>query len=158
MNTQDRKIVIKNLSEADKRDISTWKYSSEYSTFNYATEKNGWIDKYCCEKNAYCYGVKDNNELVGLFMFIQKYENEFRILINPSCLSQGYGKQITNEALRIGFEELNLEQISLIVRQNHPVAIKLYEKLGFEIVGETTQPLNGEQMNFYKMLKNKTPF
>jgi len=39
-------------------------------------------------------------------MFIKKYKNEFRILINPVCLSKGYGIIITNEALRIDFEEL----------------------------------------------------
>jgi RimJ/RimL family protein N-acetyltransferase len=146
---------IKHLTNEDKDEISTWEYSGEYATFNYALQKDGWIDKYCCDENHYCYGARENNELIGLFMFIQKYDNEFRLLINPSCLSKGYGKLITNEALELAFKELVFSEVSLIVRQNHPVAIKLYEKLGFKRVGETTQTLNDEEMEFYKMIKSK---
>ena len=56
----------------------------------------------------------------------------------------------------MAFDELKFTEISLIVRQNHTVAIKLYEKLGFVRVGETTQMVNGEDVDFYEMLKSKT--
>ena len=145
------------LTKEHKTEIKKWEYSGEYASFNYALNKDGWIDKYCCEANHYCYSVEDGGEIVGLFMFIAKHNNEFRVLINPSHLSKGYGKLITNEALRMGFDELNFSEISLIVRKNHDVAIKLYEKLGFRKDGETLQEVNEEEVAFYKMLKRKTP-
>jgi len=144
---------IDRLNQDDKLEISQWRYSGEYASFNYALEANGWIDKYCCDTDSHCFGVRDQGTLIGVFMFIEKYENEFRVLIHPNYLSQGYGKRVTNEALKTGFELLKLEKISLIVRKNHPVAIKLYEKLGFIRVGETTQTLQGEEIEFYTMLK-----
>ncbi len=148
-------MIINKLTKNDKQNILMWKYTTEYATFSYATGKGGWIDKYCCGEDAYCFGVRDQDELVGVFLFIAKHNNEFRVLINPSCLRRGYGKQITHEALTMGFEELKFELISLIVRQNHPVAIKLYEELGFVKDGETVQVLNGAQVDFYTMLKSK---
>ena len=132
-------------------------YSGEYTAFNYALKEDGWLDKYCCTQHHYCYSIEVENTLVGLFMFIEKNNNEFRVLINPEQLSKGYGKLITNAAIEMAFEELRFSKISLIVRQNHAVGIKLYEKLGFKRVGETTQMLNGEEVDFYEMLKSKTP-
>ena len=147
---------INTLNQDDKLEILQWKYTGEYASFNYAIEVNGWIDKYCCDASSHCFGVRDEGTLIGVFMFIEKYENEFRVLIHPDHLSRGYGKRVTNEALKIGFDSLELEKISLIVRKNHPVAIRLYEKLGFVRVGEKTQTLNGEEMEFYTMLKMNT--
>lgn len=149
-------MTIKRLTQRNKEEIQQWEYCGEYSAFNYALKQDGWIDKYCCDENHYCYGVEDNDALIGLFLFIEKYNNEFRVLINPEYLSKGYGKLITNAALKMAFEELKFTEISLIVRQNHTVAIKLYEKLGFVRVGETTQMVNGEDVDFYEMLKSKT--
>jgi len=149
-------MIIEYLTEKNRDEILTWKYSGEYASFNYALEEDGWIDKYCCDKNHYCYSVKDKEVLIGLFMFIEKNSNEFRVLINPSYLNRGYGTVITKEAINFAFEELRFNKISLIVRKNHPVAINLYKKLGFQKVGETTELLNGKETEFYKMLKSRT--
>ena len=55
----------------------------------------------------------------------------------------------------MAFEELHFTEVSLIVRKSHGVAIKLYEKLGFVRVGETTQVVSGEDIEFYEMLKSQ---
>ena len=149
-------MTIQYLTSEDRDAIVRWKYSGEYATFNYALDKDGWIDKYCCAKNHYCYSVKDKELLIGLFMFIEKNDNEFRVLVNPSYLNKGYGKLITKNALDFAFKELLLSSVSLIVRKNHPIAINLYKKLGFIKVGETVELLNGKEIAFYKMLKRKT--
>lgn len=149
-------MIINHLSKEHKTEIQTWEYSGEYAAFNYALQKDGWLDKYCCAENHFCYSVEDNETIIGLFLFIKKHNNEFRVLINPEYLSKGYGKLITNTALKMAFDELKFTGVSLIVRQRHSVAIKLYEKLGFVSVGETTQVVNGEEVDFYEMLKSQT--
>ena len=134
--------------------ISLWRYAQDHAGFNYALEKDGWLDCYCLQEDSQCFVAKENENIIGVFLFISSKDNEFRILINPSFLSKGYGKILTKEAFRIAFEELGLEEVSLIVRKNHPVAISLYEKMDFKMSGELKEIINGEELEFYKMIKH----
>ncbi|WP_321777416.1 GNAT family N-acetyltransferase [Sulfurimonas sp.] len=145
---------IEKLTIENKELISLWRYEGEYSGFNYALEKDGWLDSYCTRDSKSCFIAKKNSEIIGVFFFIEENENEFRILINPGFLNKGYGKTITSKAIDLGFKELLFTKISLIVRKNHPVAIKLYEKLGFKITGETNEKINNENIEFFKMKKS----
>ncbi len=47
-----------------------------------------------------------------------------------------------------------LKKVSLIVKKNHPVAISLYKKMEFVISGEVKEIVNGEELEFYKMIKH----
>ncbi len=125
-----------------------WKYKNEYSKFNYATKQ--WFKNCCDEKNIHCYIALQNNELLGAFLF--QSENEFRILINPDFLHKGFGRQITKEALSIGFDILDFDEISLIVRQEHNLAINLYKSLGFKVIGKMKQIIENEKISFFKMI------
>ena len=133
-----------------------WRYSKDLESFNYALEKGGWLECYCMSQDSQCFVAKKDLDIIGLFLFIPSKDNEFRILINPDFLSQGYGKLLTNEAFRIAFEDLNLHKVSLIVRQNHQVAISLYKKMGFIMSGEVKEITNGVEMDFYKMIKSNS--
>jgi len=147
-------MTISSITTDDKRVISSWKYENQYSGFNYAIEKGGWLDSFCRDDSAYCFTAKINDDILGLFLFITQNENEFRVLINPNFLNKGYGKALTTKALELAFNDLAFHEVSLIVRQNHPIAINLYKKLGFEVVGEKSEKTDGENMDFYKMLKS----
>ena len=146
-------IIFETLNEGDKEMISLWRYSKDLEGFNYALEKGGWLDCYCMSNDSQCYVAKKDFNIIGVFLFIPSRDNEFRILINPSFLSQGYGKILTIEAFKIAFESLKLESISLIVRQTHLVAISLYKKMGFIMSGEVKELTNGKEMAFFKMKK-----
>ena len=143
--------TIQKLSKEEKHVITKWRYSGDYASFNYAVEGGGWIESYCTQDDSPCYCCIEEEMIVGMFLFIPEKNNEFRLLINPEMLNQGYGKKITNEAIEIGIKELHYNQISLIVRKNHAVAIALYQKMGFEIVGETMEEIDGEEVDFYRM-------
>ncbi len=146
-------MIIHKINECDKKLISLWQYEEEHSGFNYALKENGWTDCYCSDDDTNCFVAKIGDEIIGIFLFIQEKSNEFRILINPAFLSKGYGKIITNKALDIGFNELKFEYISLIVRQNHTIAINLYEKMGFVRDGETKEIVDNQEIDFYIMRK-----
>ncbi len=145
-------MIIDNVQEKDKETISKWIYKDNYTVFNYAVQTNGWVDKHCCNDEDFCYVARVENSIVGVFMFITQKSNEFRVLINPDMLSKGYGKTLIKKALNIGYKELKFKEISLIVRKNHEVAIRLYEKLGFKKMGETQEMVGTELTDFYKML------
>ncbi|MCD6212020.1 MAG: GNAT family N-acetyltransferase [Sulfurovum sp.] len=149
-------MTIEALDERDKASISLWNYQEEHSGFNYAVRKGGWIDSYCHSGDSHCFVAKNEDAIIGLFFFITSRSNEFRILINPDFLNKGYGKALTKKALEIGFKQLKLKQISLIVRKNHLIAISLYEKMGFMTTGETVETIEGQEMEFLIMIKYNT--
>lgn len=147
-------MTITRINTDDKKAITSWKYEDQYAVFNYAIEKDGWLDSYCTNDSQYCFVAKLDDEILGMFLFIIENENEFRVLINPNFLNKGYGKTLTSKALELAFNDLKFKEVSLIVRQNHPVAINLYKKLGFKITSENNEITNGESIKFYKMLKS----
>ncbi len=142
---------ISKLSSDEKRSIGRWRYSGAYAAFNYAMENGGWIDCYCTSKDAPCYSCKKDGVIVGVFLFIPEKNNEFRVLVNPEMLNRGYGKKITRKAIEIGFQELQYRGISLIVRKEHEVAISLYRQMGFRVVGETIEKIEGKAVDFHRM-------
>ena len=146
-------MTIEALNERDKASISLWNYQEVHSGFNYALREGGWIGSYCHSGDSLCFVARNEEAIIGLFFFITSKSNEFRILINPDFLNKGYGKALTKKALEIGFEQLKLKQISLIVRKNHPIAISLYKKMGFIITGETVEIIEGQEMEFLIMIK-----
>ncbi|MEN8172120.1 MAG: GNAT family protein [Chloroflexota bacterium] len=64
---------------------------------------------------------------IGIFIGDKKYWN------------QGYGSEVMRLALKLGFESMNLNRISLQVFTNNPRAIRAYEKVGFVHEGRLRQ-------------------
>ncbi len=140
---------IEKLNNSDKELVQKWRYKNEFEQFNYAFKKDGWIDLY----HLQCYSCKKKEEIIGLFFFIKQKNNEFRILINPNHLNKGFAKEILGKAIDMGFNELKLNEIFLLVRKNHHIAINLYERFGFKIFGETKEMINSIEVEFFKMIK-----
>ena len=143
---------ISTLSQTDKMTIAHWNYEGMYAKFNYALDKNGWIDQYCCE-GSFCYKVSFNGKIIGLFLFIPKNKNEFRVLINPQFIHQGYGTKVVKKAIDYAFQELKFKMLTLIVRKEHQIGLKLYQKFGFEILGERVEMIENEKIVFFEMIK-----
>ena len=83
-------------------------------------------------------------------------EAEFRIALRGDKAGQGLGRIITDNTLAIGFNEIGLERIHLIVRKNNPRAIGLYRKIKFVSCGECRKTVNNKPAAFLMMsiLKN----
>lgn len=54
---------------------------------------------------------------------------------NKSYWGKGIGTEMCELILNYSFKELNLRKVSLTVYGNNPGAVKLYQKIGFEIEG-----------------------
>lgn len=57
------------------------------------------------------------------------------IIGESSARGRGLGFETMNLVIQYIFEELNLNKITLAVFENNPGALKLYEKLGFQVEG-----------------------
>ena len=73
-----------------------------------------------------------------------------RIAVHPNHRGKGVAKELLETFFRV-FSEDNIEEVSLDVDSSNRAAVKLYEKLGFEII--KANPFLGDQdfYIFYKM-------
>ena len=87
--------------------------------------------------------IYDDANLVGFSMYGCFTEEKWgkrvwldRLLIDQKYQGKGYGKKSIEILSRQLFDEYDTEQIYLSVYDDNPVAIRLYEKAGFEFNGE----------------------
>lgn len=70
--------------------------------------------------------------IVNLNMFAHSAEIGINIA-HPEYRGKGYGAEAMVLVMRYGFEQLNLNRVSLHVMSFNTRAIRLYEKLGFQV-------------------------
>jgi len=76
---------------------------------------------------------QEQKVVIGMLKY-QQNDNDLKILqlqIHPDHQNKGYGKAVMQQILRT----VNTSKVSLTVLKGNP-AIHLYERLGFEVVGE----------------------
>lgn len=84
------------------------------------------------------------------YMVIASDADLVNIAILPSFRGKGLGKALLN-ALILDAKERCLECVHLEVRKSNEVAIKLYTKLGFEVVGESKNHYSNPTENALRM-------
>lgn len=89
-----------------------------------------------------CYCLKNKKSMVAFGQLLAK-ENGFlhlaRIIVDPSKRALGYGRLLCNELLKMAGRK-GYYKISLNVYRDNPIALKLYESLGFrEIVEKSSE-------------------
>lgn len=151
MNIKFRKPSI---SDCDK--IVTWKYQGEYSFYdNYKTEaKKEWIRGLSSEENCYVL-ISEEDELIGHCSF--SYDDGHLLLsvqMRPDLTGKGMGTEFVSAILEYGRDKCKFDMIELLVAKFNKRAIRVYEKLGFEIIEEFVCFVNGEEKEFYAMKKN----
>jgi len=78
-----------------------------------------------------------------------------RIAVHPNHRGKGIAKELLETSFRI-FSEDFIEEVSLNVDSANRAAVKLYEKLGFEII--KVNPFLGDQdFNIFYVMKMKLP-
>lgn len=93
-----------------------------------------------CNSNSRAYAIINNDsEFVGTVeLFNISWRNrrgELSIAINPKMRGRGYGFESINKILQKAFLEQGINRIWLRMLENNTNAIKLYEKVGFNVEG-----------------------
>ena len=164
-------VTLGELDPPDREAISRWpSYKTPYEELDYALRgPGGWLYTFGAKPDCVKYGAYVEGELVGFCLLDRSSEDaaklarsspphcssekaaEFYVAIHPDRLNKGYGKAVTLETLRRGFQELHSHRIFLKVRKNHDIGIRLYESIGFAKFGECTKTINGKDVAFYMM-------
>lgn len=152
------KLVYRNLTEEDKRQICAWKYEGKYAMYNLPAyevmkgNQSGFMNPKS-EKNYYAF--LDENILVGFINILEEETEVFiGIGVNPDFCGKHYGQRMLLAAYEISKKLYPGKPLYLEVRVWNTRAVKCYEKAGFRIDGEpyelTTGIGNG---TFYRMVK-----
>ncbi|MDR1721676.1 MAG: GNAT family N-acetyltransferase [Methanobrevibacter sp.] len=94
--------------------------------------------------------ASENNQAIGIGLL---YDVDFvhrkatlGLLLDKSFQSKGYGKESTNLLLEYAFNIFNLNNVMLYAIDFNTKVIKMYEDLGFKIIGKRREayPINNE--------------
>ena len=95
------------------------------------------------------YSIFYENEFVGIIQKIRKEHDNIhigRFLINPELVGRGLGKKALIEFINLIFQDEDVNSITLNVFDYNVGAKKLYEKVGFEVVNVTENPMKKYMM------------
>lgn len=144
------------LTEAEKREICTWKYEGAYAIYDSAPyEEQRRSGKGLFNPRNDLFAFRDGEKLIGYInLFEDGDEVFFGIGAAPDCCGRGYGQKMAAAALSIAKELFGDKPLHLEVRTWNARAIRCYEKAGFRVDGEpftqTTPIGTGE---FCRMVK-----
>lgn len=107
--------------------------------------------------------LKETNEAIGLCLLYDiiypHRKGTMGILIDKKFQSKGYGKEASKLLLDFAFNILNLNNIMLYAIDFNEKAVKMYENVGFKIIGKRRQayPINNEIYDeiYFDLLKEE---
>lgn len=125
-------------------DYEAMKTMASYAPYTLAEEKKH-LENLLSKKDAVNFGIELNSgSLIGSTGFNsidhQSRTCQFAILIGDKRQwGKGYGRQATQLMANYAFNFLNLNRISLYVREDNESAIKVYNHVGFIVEGKLRQ-------------------
>lgn len=150
----DGKIQLRAFIAQDEITIENWPvYPPEFAELDYALRKDGWIAEFRDQPDTWLYAAEQSGELIAftIISLTAQGEAEFRIALRADKAGQGLGLILTARTLAIGFDEIGLQRIHLIVRKNNQRAIKLYRQKNFSHCGECQMTINNMPTDFLMM-------
>lgn len=154
-------MIVKNLSKIEAKEISLWKYSAEYSVYNYPS----W-EKMCEQKWGITIKEIRSIEYFGLYNISNILVGYFRLHntgdyilvslgLNPSLCGKGLGDELMdNIKIQSKIEYPNIKKIVLEVRSFNKRAIRCYLKNEFKLESiYIKNTLTGKDI-FFKMIYN----
>ncbi len=155
------------LSRADVPVIARWEYDSEYLRLMDASparprsedEIARWLESVSKSQHEFTFGIRltDSDDLIGWAQLdgIDWVHGTSALGIgigNRTFWDSGYGAEAMELLLRFAFDELNLHRIYLTVFSYNQRAIRLYEKLGFQLEGRHREHLQRDGQRYDMLL------
>ncbi len=99
-----------------------------------------WIAEGADERPRICFtAVDDRDTPVGHVQFLRdpprRWARLGRFGIAPARRGKGFGRALFNEAVRMAFDDLNVEHLALAVMPTNERALRLYRSAGFRDEG-----------------------
>lgn len=155
------------LSRADAATMARWEYDSEYlrmmdsSPARPRSEEEivRWLDASTKSQNDFTFGIRllKNDDLIGWAQLdgVDWPHGNAAVGIgigNRNYWDSGYGTEAMTLVLNFAFSELNLHRVFLTVFSYNERAIRVYEKLGFQLEGRYREHLRRDGQRFDMLL------
>jgi len=114
-----------------------------YSDIITEKEQIQWYNRYITKNDDYMFSIIRNNDnkfigAVGLYDITDKVAEFGRLMIDKEIVNEkGFGCDVLQCICKIGFDQLNLEKISLEVFEDNLPAYKTYIRAGFMTCGKS---------------------
>ncbi len=124
----------------------------EYDTYfaeNDTTEEE-WKDRLTLFETQHSYVISKSGRDIGWIMYTicgDICDLDIVVLL-PQERNKGYGKEIFADLIA---QNSQVKTIKLDVQQRNKSAFEFYKKLGFKVIGEEDQPVNGESVPYFNM-------
>lgn len=132
-----------------------WKYSGSYSFYDITADEDD-LEEFL-DPDEWDNSFVVLNEFEQLIGFYSYYFKEDIMWIGfglkPELTGKGYGAEFVRVGIDFGLKKYDYEKdyLMLAVAKFNQRAVKVYQKLGFEISEEYLQKTNGGEYEFYKM-------
>ena len=151
-------MLVRELTEGDKREICGWDYQGEYAIYNLPSyeemeaKEQGFLNPRQ-EKNYR--GFFEDDTLVGFVNLLEKPTEIFLgVGVCPALCGKGYGQEIVRQAYGLSKELHPTKPLYLEVRFWNTRAIRCYERAGFRIDGEPFERITSiGKGRFYRMVR-----
>jgi ribosomal-protein-alanine N-acetyltransferase len=135
-----------------------WKYDGSYSFYDITADKEDLKEFLNPEKWEYTFAVLNElEELIGFYSFYFKSGIMWiGFGLKPDFTGKGHGFDFVLSGIKYGIKKYNYDKdyLMLGVAKFNKRAIKVYKKIGFQIVEEYLQETNGGKYSFVKMKKD----
>ena len=143
--------IIKGINDKNKNDIVKWtnEKGKDFLEQWAGASLDFPLTVSQIDNMSNVYSIFCENEFIGIIQKIrEETENVHigRFLINPELTGKGLGKRALLEFINLIFQERDVNSITLNVFDHNVGAKKLYEKVGFEVVNVTENPMKKYMM------------
>lgn len=120
-----------------------------YFAENGTTEED-WKERLTFFETEHSYIISKNDADIGWIMYsiCEDICTLDIVVLLPKERNKGYGREIFADLI---FQNPQIKTIKLDVQQRNTSALKFYNKLGFKIIGEENQYVDGESVPYFNM-------
>lgn len=148
-----KKIVLRAFEESDlplyletARDMRNQLYMNDDIPFPPTFKQaQTFLEKFDASKGEYIFAIEElaTRSFIGSVIVFQtnwlNRSTSIGISLHSDWQSQGFGTEIMHTLLQFVFNQMNIRKVKLQVLDFNHRAIRLYEKLGFEVEGTLKQ-------------------
>ena len=144
--------------------VRLWRNRKQVNQYMYTNheiskeEHQGWVEKLRNEDTVKAWIIKYNNKPVGLAQISNiDYANKITewgfYIADESVRGKGIGSASLFKLIEYVFNEMKFNKMKTMVLENNKLALKLYEKFGFEKEGKLEEKLdrNGQKIDVFIM-------
>lgn len=149
-------IILREMTNEHVRIIKKWpEYPAEFTELDHALRDGGWLDS----DHDKAFSAFEDQTIIGFVVLWKSNESmTVSLALKGDQIGKGLGYVVLCETLVKCFTEFGCKKVFLDVRKTNLRAKKLYDKVGFKIVGEHISEVRGKQVPFYKMAIDKAMF